>query len=183
MLAIRGVCFRGLALWKYGSAPPSNPKVGNYYTRRRRRRLTVDVLSARQARDIPQIPPRIRPRCSIHSARHVAFIAASDRSQWDTEKFTATRQWLAIIAFAHRVYVEAKRICSQMYHRKIEIRDRDGGVDYFARRLPNWRPFNVSIPLDSPDSSSYRRDVSEDCAIGETSGLSRLHSRRFIRSH
>jgi len=30
--------------------------------------LTVDVLSARQARDIPSDFPRIRPHCLIHSA-------------------------------------------------------------------------------------------------------------------
>jgi len=131
----RDVCFRGLALWKYRSAPLRTRKSGI---------ITLDVAvnvwqltsSQRVKREtIPQILPRIRPRCSIHSARHVGFIAPLRLIDNEIRRsFIATRQWLAIIAFA-RVYVEAKRSrCSQIY-RDPRSRADGGGGDAESRGL------------------------------------------------
>lgn len=81
-----------------------------------------------------------------------------------------SRRGTMTIALA-RVYSEAKiSIARWIYRQKITIRDR-GNVakDYFARRLPSWRPFNMSIPLDSPDSSSFA-NVPKSCAFAETRG-------------
>lgn len=91
----------------------------------------------------------------------------SSRSQRDVNGFIATRQRLAIIAFA-RVYFDATnaiaRYIAEKWKRRAIVAARKA-EDYFARRLPpSWRPFNVSIPLDSPDSSSFVENVPEGCA-------------------
>lgn len=111
------------------------------------RRLTVDVLSARQARDIPSDSPRIHPRCLIHSAmprgrRH------SSRSWWDTKEFIAMRRRTTMIVLSC-VYFEMKiSITQEIYRRKIAIRDRANAKSRRLFRLasPELTPFQHVNP-------------------------------------
>lgn len=87
----------------------------------------------------------------------------------------ATRQRTTMIVLTRIFRKEDLDSSGGIYHispKNSDLCDRGNGESrglFRSASLSSWRPFNVSIPLDSPDSSSFA-ECTQGCAFAETRG-------------